>query len=154
MAFAPDGETVIRMWNEKQLEEDEYWRGLRLGLEDVGTGAFVAEVPKCVGLPVVFSPNSRLLAAPIFPGSSTTGKSDEAKGLSLIEAASGEELFRVDPGEFEYIAFTAEGRGVLAANKKSARVWDTESGRLLHEMAWPGSIRNAHAEATIQALAI
>ncbi|HZV07238.1 MAG TPA: WD40 repeat domain-containing protein [Gemmataceae bacterium] len=156
MTFAPDGEAVLRMWNEKTLQpgEEDYWRGLRLGLEDVATGLLVAELPKGVGLPVVFSPNGRLLAAPVFAGISTPGHSDSLKGLSLIEAASGEELFPIEPGEFDYFAFTPEGDGLLAVNKNGVRVWDTETARLLHEMKWPDSVGIVHGEAKIHALAV
>ena len=62
------------------------------------------------------------------------------KGLSLIEAASGEEIVRLEIGAFEHAAFTPESGEFVVADKKHLDVWDTSTGKRLHRMAWPESV--------------
>jgi len=61
-------------------------------------------------------------------------------GAGEVEAASGEEVVRVETGEFDHAAFTPDGRGVALADKTNLHVWDAVTGESLHQMAWPESV--------------
>jgi WD40 repeat protein len=142
-AFAPDGE-----WT-------SVWLGDRVGLEEVSTGYLLATLPRGVGNPMVFSPDGRFVAAALLrPKKHPTEGWYDRKGLSLIEAASGDEICRLEIGNFDYVAFTPDGRAVIVTDKKHLHVWDTATGEHLHQMAWPESVRDARGEARVHSLAV
>ena len=123
-AFTPDGER-ISAW---------------LGIEEVSTGYLVATLPKGLGRRMVFSPDGRFLAATLVQPNKSTY---EEKGLCLIETVSGEEIFRLEIGEIEYVAFAPDGRAMVVADKENnLSVWDTFTCERLYPMArpdrWPG----------------
>lgn len=132
--LSPDGEFMTA------------WLGDRLGFEEVATGSRVAELPKDVGGPIVFSPDGRLMAASILrprkdpPGASLAFRGYEPVGLSLIETATGEEMFRLQTGWFRFSAFTSDGRGILVEDGKSLRIWNTDTGDHFYRMRWPASV--------------
>jgi WD40 repeat protein len=141
-AFAPDGEVV------------SVWLGEQVGLENVSTGRLRAVVAKGVGWPMVFSPDGRLLAATLLQEKKDRYRGDDRKGVSLIETATGDEIFRLEIGEFDCLAFTPDGRGLVVADGKSLRVWDTDTGKRLHQRVWPEGIRDAHGKMKVKSLAV
>jgi WD40 repeat protein len=124
-AFAADGERMTE------------WRGDRVGIEEVSTGCLLATLPKGAGRPLVFSPDGRLLAAAIRQPNSDDPLYHELKGLSLIKAASGEEVLRLEVKELDDIVFTPDGRGVVVVDSAGLYVWDTATGAKLHQRTWP-----------------
>ena len=139
------------------------WRDGRVCLEDAATGILLAKLPKGMGQPdrpwteytvraLTFSPDGRFLtAARLQPNEERDGWND-CKGLALLEAATGEEIFRLDIGDFEHAAFTPDSRALIVADKKSLRVWDTLTGQLLRQMPWPRSIINEDGKVEISSL--
>jgi WD domain, G-beta repeat len=106
----------------------------------------------------VFSPDGRLVAAAqLRPRFKDDPRSEEVPaGVCLIEAATGEEIVRLEisPGFYGKdwaVAFTPDSRGLVVADLKSLRVWDTASGERLHQRAWPESFLNAEGEASFTA---
>jgi eukaryotic-like serine/threonine-protein kinase len=78
---------------------------------------------------IAISPDSRYLAC---GGSSGIGH--------LIEAATGKErfIFRTYGGEFNDIAFTANGERIVTADRGSVRLWDAATGQELLALPSPG----------------
>ena len=141
-AFAPDGETMTA------------WREGRVRLEEVSTGSLRATLPPDVGRPLLFSPDGRLVAAAILQPSQNHIEQDRRKGVSLLESATGAEIARLEIGAWDYAAFTPDSRGLVVADKKKLRVWDTDTGERRQEMAWPKGIVDGGGEANICSLAI
>jgi hypothetical protein len=102
---------------------------------------------------MVFSPDGRLVAAALLQPKKDGPVGDDRKGLSLIEAASGQEIFHQAIGWFDYAAFTPDGRGVLVSDRKHMYVWDTVTGERLYRMKWPEKIRDRYGEARVCSLA-
>jgi WD40 repeat protein len=136
--FTPDGECV------------SVHRDGRTGFEDITTRCSQTTLPKDVGAPLVFSPDGRLVAAIV----RSKNQEDESRSLCLIETTSGEEVVRLEKQVFEQTAFTPDGRALVMAGRKALRVWDTDTGALVHEMVWPESIRDVHDEVEISSLAV
>jgi WD40 repeat protein len=131
-SFAPDGARMT------------VWLGDRVGLVEVARGCLLAELPRNVGAPLVFSPNGRLLAAALWKPRKGLRVVDDLMGLSLIETASGQEILRLELGEslpesgvFDRIAFSADGRRILVMDGKHLTVWDTDTGTKLHQREQP-----------------
>jgi WD40 repeat protein len=128
------------------------WREGRVALEEVVTGVLLASLPEGVGgaghgwehwgRAIAFSPDGQLVTAAILKpaeGEHREGEYD-CKGVALIEAATGEEVYRLGIGDFDHVAFTSDGRGVLVADKRGLRVWDAITGERLNQMEWPQGI--------------
>ncbi len=130
-ALSPDAEVV------------SVWREGRVGLEEVASGRLLAMLPAGVGWPLVFSPDGQLVAAAILQPKPDPAKGEDRKGVALIEAATGEELFRLEIDAFDRLAFTPDGRGLVVADGKYLRVWDTNSGERLHRIRWPDGLRDS-----------
>ncbi len=129
-AFAPDGASM------------SVWLGKRVGIEDIATKSLLATLPEGVGAPLVFSPDGRFVAAALLQPKKDPSDGDDVTGLALIEAASGEEVFRLRNVAFAYAVFTPDSRGVVVADKRKLHVWGTATGERLHQMAWPESVVN------------
>jgi WD40 repeat protein len=129
-ALSPDAEVV------------SVWRNGRVGLEEVASGRLLAMLPARVGWPLVFSPDGQLVAAAILQPKPDPADGEDRQGVALIEAATGEEIFRLQIDAFDRIAFTPDGRGLVVADGKYLRVWDSNSGERLHRMPWPDSLRD------------
>src|SRR5262249_29029086 len=99
--------------------------------------------------PLRFSPDGRLLAAAIVQPNKEKVVSNDHKGFAVIEAASGEELFRQAVPELVNFAFTPDGRSVVVADREKLSVWDTDAGVKWWERAWPESIRDARGEVNL-----
>jgi WD40 repeat protein len=138
----PEGESVTE------------WRGERLIIEDISTKSLLAELPKDVGDPRVFSADGRLLAAVSLQPRKEPPATYDVKGLSLIETASGQEVARLEIGKFDYVAFTPDSRAVVVADKQKLSVWDTVTGERLHQREWPEDVRDGRGEAKISSLAV
>jgi WD40 repeat protein len=141
------------------------WRDGRVALEEVATGRLLATLPEGVGEPyqrgrlhrgpaLVFSPDGRRLTAAIMQPQEDPGDGDQCKGLSLIEAATGEEIFRREIGPFDHVAFTPDGRGVIVTDRTCLRVLDATTGERLHQTEWPPDVRNLRGEAAVCSLAV
>jgi WD40 repeat protein len=152
-ALTPDAELV------------SVWRDGRVGLENVATGSLLALLPQGVGQldqqvnkhqgrAIVFSPDGRLVTAAVLQPKAISEGWLGCKGLSVIEAATGEEIFRLEIGEFDQVAFTPDGRSVIVADKRNLRVWDAITGERLHQMEWPRRVVNTRGEATVCSLAV
>jgi WD40 repeat protein len=141
-AFAPDGEVM------------SVWLGAKVGLEEVSTGRLRAALPAGVGRPLVFSPDGRLVAAALLRPKGNPYFGANREGVSLIETATGEEIVGLEIGEFECMAFTPDGRGLVVADRKSLRIWDADTGERLHQRAWPDSIRDGRGEVEVHSLAV
>jgi len=139
-AFAPDCESVAVLRDESAGLEGPSWRGLGVVLEEVATRCVLAKLPKDVGLPVVFSPWGRLVAAPTFRKKKDPFYGDEATGLALIEAATGTELLRLEIGSLDFLAITPDGRGTITADRSSLSVWDVDTGERMYRLKWPDGI--------------
>lgn len=137
-AFAPDGDSVSVL------------QGDRLGIEELATRCLLAMLPKDVGVPLFFSPDGRLVAAVV----KEENDPDENRRLSILETASGAEVVRLAAQAFDHIAFTPDSRSLVMVGEKNLRVWDTDTGECLHEMAWPESIRDPHGRVEISSLAV
>ncbi len=139
-ALSPDAEVV------------SIWRDARVALEEAATGVLRATLPEGVGgaghgwehwgRAITFSPDGRLMTAAILePAKGEHGEGEyNCKGVALLETATGEEVYRLDIGDFDHVAFTSDGRGVLVADRTSLRVWDAITGERLHQMEWPQGI--------------
>jgi WD40 repeat protein len=144
-AFAPGGK-VVSVWLDKQV-----------GLAEVSTGRLLMELPRGVGRPLVFSPDGRLVAASLLPP--RPRYEDEPTGVSLIEVATGQEIFRLtirsdQLAEDWALAFTPDGSGLVVADRKSIRVWDTDTGGRLYQRMWPEEVRRASGEVWVRSLAV
>lgn len=127
-AFSPDGEQM------------SVWLGDRLGIAGVATGCFLAKLPKEANLPLLFSPDGRLVVAMIRPSKEDGPDFEGVEIRSLIESASGQEIVRLELKAPNKIAFTPDDRGLIVSDHKNLYVWDTVTGEKLHQMAWPDSI--------------
>ncbi len=136
-AFAPDGERAT------------VWLGDRVGVEEVATGNLLATLPKGVSHSIRFAPDGRLLAAPVGPPKLPP---NGVERLVFIETVSGEEIFHLDLETFDRVAFTPDSRAAIVADKKKLRVWDTDTGEKLYEMAWPECLRDGRGETEICSL--
>ena len=137
-ALSPDAEVV------------SVWRDGRVALEEVATGRLLARLPEGVGekdpswrehasRAMVFSPDARLVTAAILkPRGNSVGWFD-SHGLSLIETATGAEIFRLDLADFDQVAFTPDSRGLVVTDGRSLRVWNTDTGERLFQLALPQS---------------
>jgi hypothetical protein len=108
-----------------------------------------------IGRTLPGEPHGRLVVATLVqPGRprDLVRPTKDSKGLSLIETASGEEIFRLEIGEFDHVAFTLDGCGLVVTDKKDLCVWDTATGERLHRMTWPDSIQDGRGEARICSL--
>ncbi|HEY7155430.1 MAG TPA: WD40 repeat domain-containing protein [Gemmataceae bacterium] len=141
-AFTPDGDRMT------------VWLGDRVGMEETATGHLLAALPKNVGAPLTFSSDGRLLAAAVVQPKKEPWLGNDVKGLAVIEAASGDEIFRKAVAEPARFAFTPDGRGVVVADREKLSVWDTATGAKWREMAWSESIRNARGEVTFFPLVV
>jgi WD40 repeat protein len=130
-AFAPGGEQL------------SVWLGDRVGLKEVSTGSLLAKLPKAVRSPLIFSSDGRLLVARIAPVNEDDPVAKSVEERSLIEVASGQEIFHLHLKTSSKIAFTPNGRGVVVSDHKNVCVWDTATGDKLYQMAWPESIVKA-----------
>lgn len=132
-AFAPDGERMI------------VWLGERVGLVEVATGCVLAELPRDIGTPLVFSPDGQLAAAPRWKPCQGLRTVEDLRGISLIETASGQEILLLKRGEdeplwggwSERMSFTPDGRRLLIADEEDLTVWDTDTGAKLHQRRQP-----------------
>ncbi len=136
--FAPDG-TTMSVWQ---------------GIEDVSTGQLFSKLPNTVSRHQAFSADGRYLAASLVEPNGWTDGERNRKFVSLFETASGEELFHWELKMTEYISFTPDGRAVVAANRDILCVWDATTGKQLHRMAWPASIRDRRGKANVCSLAV
>jgi WD40 repeat protein len=138
-ALSPDAEMV------------SVWRDGRVALEEVATGVLLANLPEDMGesfhnwgarrsRAITFSPDGRLVTAAILRPREKAERGYDCKGVALIETATGEEVYRLSIGDFDHVAFTLDGRGVLVADKTSLRVWDAITGERLTQIEWPQGI--------------
>jgi WD40 repeat protein len=148
-AFAPGGEVM------------SVWLGKQVGLVEVSSARRLAVLPQGVGRRLVFSPDGRLLACTWLKPLNRDDSRDEREpaGVALIEAATGEEILRVDlTPEFHdqrwAFAFTPDSRNLAIADSNGLRVWDTATGERVHRLIWPESLRQSKAEVTVKSLAL
>ena len=140
-AFAPDGERMT------------VWLGTQVGIQEVTTGCLLTKLPKGVGAPMAFSPDGRLVAATILQPRKDWTEGSVVKGLSVIETVSGEQVYRLERGGFQYVAFARDSLSLIVADNKHLGIWDTTVGARLHRMAWPESVRNVRGKTKIRSLA-
>ncbi|HEY7328167.1 MAG TPA: WD40 repeat domain-containing protein [Gemmataceae bacterium] len=140
--LTPDGENITE------------WNGDWLTIEDVSTRSLLAELPRDVGDPRAFSTDGRLLAAVSLQPKKERPDLYDVKGLSLIETATGQEVVRLEIGNFNYAAFTPDSRAVVVVDRHKLSVWDTAMGERLHQMDWPESIRDERGDAKLSSLAV
>jgi WD40 repeat protein len=148
-AFAPGGEVLTE------------WQGQQVGLVEVSSGRRLAMLPKRVGQRLLFSPDGRLVAAaslrPRFKDHPDDG--DAPGGVSLVEAATGEEITRLDitagwSGRDWAFAFTPDSSALVVADQNNLRVWDTANGERLHQMAWPDGLHRTKGKVNVSSLTL
>jgi len=138
-ALAPDGECAAAD------------RNSRVDLVDIRTNSRLATLPKDARAPLIYSPDSRLVAATIFH--KRDGR-EQAKGLSLIETASGAEVARLDIGAVTHTVFTPDGRQLVCTDEKSLKVFDVFTGERLHQRTWPQGIVDRRGESKVCSLTV
>jgi hypothetical protein len=102
---------------------------------------------------MAFSPDGRLVAATILQPRKDWTDGSVVKGLSVIETVSGEQVYRLERGGFQYVAFARDSLSLIVADNKHLGIWDTTVGARLHRMAWPESVRNVRGKTKIRSLA-
>lgn len=133
-SIAPDGENLCLI------------RQGKVCMETASSGRLLQTLPQPVGGSVVFSPDSRLVAATNQLPRKKASEGFDWKGLSLIEAATGKEVLSWQTQETYLFAFTRDGRGLVSVDKRALRVWDTATGKQLHQMKWPAGILEQQEE--------
>jgi len=122
--FSPDGRFLATASGDANSTSVKVWNAAS-GVEALSLVGHAARVRA-----VDYSPDGKLIA---------TGSRDRT--IRLWSANNGRELKRLvveqsaEPEEIEDLHFTPDGDKLLAASKKTSRVWDLASGRILSTFA-------------------
>ncbi|HTU22729.1 MAG TPA: WD40 repeat domain-containing protein [Gemmataceae bacterium] len=127
----------------RDIEGVTAWLGDRWGIEDVSSGTLLAKLSRKVQEPLAFSPDGRMLLARIEAVKDDGPKGESVEVCSSIEAASGQEIVRLEWKTPNQVVFTPDARGLIVSDHKNLSVWDTIAGEKMYEMAWPESIVRA-----------
>jgi RNA polymerase sigma factor (sigma-70 family) len=142
--FSPDGMTVSVVDHE------------RLRTEETLTGMLRLNVPTDLGEPCAFSPTGHVAVFGIRQADSKGAQvphSVYAKGLEVIELATGEEVCRMDCWAL-HTAFSQDGRIVVSVGTETIDVWDAVTGAGLLHISLPDDLISKNPGASITGLAL
>ena len=145
----PNGGTAKTIWSsfgfDPTCEFVTVQTESELKIENVRTGSEVAAVGSNLGLPLLFSSDSRLLAVSHYKPRKDPFENAQIDGISLVETISGREVQRIEGNWLRPLGFSPDGRLLFAHDNKAILVYDVASAKevfrrqLQIETGWPAA---------------
>lgn len=123
-----------------------------LSILETMTGYERLKIPGDFGYPMLFSPSGDLAAVGLRKTDAKTGPAGEDLGLRVMEVASGEELFHVNP--VRPVAFSRDSRMLATASLHALELWDAVTGARLFHLPWPKEYVSEDFQTGVSSLAL